>query len=314
MIFKKPKFWDLKKPNIFAYILLPLTLPVRINNLLLKLKIKNRNKKIKTICVGNIYLGGTGKTPTTIKLYEMLKELKYKVSTAKKFYPSQVDENIILQKKTTCISANDRNLIIDQAFKNKQDIIIFDDGLQDKKISYDIELVCFDSENFFGNGFLIPAGPLREKLDSLSKYDGVFLKNQSEINDNQINLIKKYNPKIEIFTTFFEIKNLVEFDLNENYLIFSGIGNPKSFKNILKANNLKIKDEIIFPDHHSYKNKEIENIIQKGKDNNAKIITTEKDYVKIPKEYSNHIKYLDISLKIQNEKRLIDFLKNKFYE
>jgi len=314
MIFKKPKFWDQKKPNIISYILLPFTLPVVINNFLLKFKTKDKIKEIKTICVGNISIGGTGKTPTTIRLYEIFRDLEFDVVTAKKFYPSQIDENIILSKKTNFINAKNRRLIINQATKNQKNIIIFDDGLQDKTISYDLEFVCFDVKNFIGNGLLIPSGPLREKLDSLMKYDGVFLKSENQIDVEKLNLIKKYNPKIEIFITFLEINNLLEFDLKKDYLIFSGIGNPESFKDILEKNNFNIVEEIIFPDHHDYKNREIEDILKKAKDKSAAIITTEKDYVKISKEYSHDIKFLSINLKIQNEKKLINFLKSQLYE
>ena len=83
MNFKKPKFWDLQKPNILSFILLPFTIILKINNFLLNLK-KESDYNIKTICVGNIYVGGTGKTPSTIKLYDILKNNNFKVSTGKK--------------------------------------------------------------------------------------------------------------------------------------------------------------------------------------------------------------------------------------
>ena len=73
MKLKKPKFWDEKKPNFLSYFLLPLTIPIVINNLLLKRKKNQSNQQIKTICVGNIYVGGTAKTPLTIKIYEIIK-------------------------------------------------------------------------------------------------------------------------------------------------------------------------------------------------------------------------------------------------
>ena len=100
MKFKKPKFWDLKRPNLLSYLLLPFTIPIRINNIFLNIKSKKKYDKIKTICVGNIYLGGTGKTPTTIKLYKILQQTGLNIFTAKKFYKSQLDEQTILHKKT----------------------------------------------------------------------------------------------------------------------------------------------------------------------------------------------------------------------
>ena len=175
MKIKKPKFWDLKKPNLTSYLLLPFTFPLIINNLFLKKKNK-KIKEIKSICVGNIYIGGTGKTPATIKLYEILKKLEPQICTGKKFYSNHEDEKVILEKKTNLISENNREKIIQTAIKEKQKIIIFDDGLQDKRLDYDLKFVCFDSENWIGNGKLIPAGPLRENISSLRKYDAVFLK------------------------------------------------------------------------------------------------------------------------------------------
>ena len=314
MKFKKPKFWDLKKPNLVSYFLLPFTLIIFLNNFFLKFKSKKKNEKIKSICVGNIYLGGTGKTPTTIAIYKILKKLNLNVSTAKKFYASQEDENLLLKNKTKFITSNTRNDILTKGIKKNQQVIIFDDGLQDKTISYDLEFVCFDAENFIGNGYLIPAGPLREKLESLNKYDAVFLKNNNSNIIDQKNLLKKYNKNIKIFDTYYEITNLNKFNLDNEFLIFSGIGNPLSFKKILINNKFKVVKEIIFPDHYNYKKKEIENIILVAKKNNYKIITTEKDLMKINNFDFKEVNFIEISLRIKNEKELIDFLRRKFYE
>tara|TARA_Y100001970_G_scaffold288792_1_gene417074 strand:- start:10466 stop:11410 length:945 start_codon:yes stop_codon:yes gene_type:complete len=314
MKFKKPKFWDLKKPNLISYLLFPLTLIMIINNYFLRFKSKKKNKKIKSICVGNIYLGGTGKTPTTIAIYDILKRLKFKVSTAKKFYKSFYDENLILKKKTKFISSSDRNNILLEGIAQDQQILIFDDGLQDKNISYDIEFVCFDSSSFVGNGCLIPSGPLRENLNSLKKYDAIFIKTENEIIQEQLDLIKKYNKNIKIFETFFKITNLNEFNLNDEFIIFSGIGNPNNFKKILINNKFKINKEIIFADHYNYKKDEIEKILTIAKKENCKIITTEKDFVKIEKFGFTDINFIDVILKVKNEKKFIEFLKNKIYE
>ena len=95
----------------FSYILFPFTLVIRINNFFLDNLSLSKNKNIKTICIGNIYLGGTGKTPTTIKLYNIIKKLGFNVVTAKKFYKNEEDEQIILKEKTNLITEKTRNLI-----------------------------------------------------------------------------------------------------------------------------------------------------------------------------------------------------------
>ena len=314
MQFIKPKFWDLKKPNLLSYLLLPFTIPIRINNILLELKSKKKDQRIKTICVGNICVGGTGKTPTTIKLYQLLNQQGYEVVTANKNYKKHLDEKIILEKKTETISSRDRQEIIDKAISMKKKILIFDDGLQDKKISYDIEFVCFDQKNWLGNGLLLPSGPLREKIRSLKKYSCVFLKKNGEDISNKIQLIKDINPNIKIFYTHFEPLNIDQFDKSEKYLIFSGIGNPNDFKSLLIKNKLNIIDEIIYPDHYMYNESDIIRIKKHANNLGAKIITTEKDYVKISHLDKEDINLLEVDLIIENEKELTDFIKEKFHE
>ena len=312
MKFKKPKFWDLEKKNLISYLLLPFTIPIKINNYFLDKKSKDNLRKIKTICVGNIYIGGTGKTPSVLKLYEILNKLKFKVSIGKKYYSSHSDENILIEKKSKLISEKNRENIIDIGIKKNLDYLIFDDGLQDKKISYGLEIVCFDNENWVGNGNLIPSGPLREKLSSLAKYDAVFLR-VTEKNDgitkNIIHSIKDIKSNIKIFKTSFKITNLNQFDLSKNYLAFSGIGNPNNFKKTLINNNFNVINEIIFPDHHKYSNNDIEKIKRYARKINAEVITTEKDYVKISVENRDKIKFLEVDLRIENEDDLINFLK-----
>ena len=100
-------------------------------------------------------------------------------------------------------------------------------------------------------------------------------------------------------------------NFKKKYLIFSGIGNPKDFKKILQKNKLIIIDEIIYPDHFDYKQKDINYIKERAKKNSAEIITTEKDFVKISKLGKNNINFIEINLKIDNEIKLVDFIKQK---
>jgi tetraacyldisaccharide 4'-kinase len=311
MNFIKPKFWDLKKPNFISKLLIIFTLPFIINNFLLNIRAKKKNHQIKTICVGNIYLGGTGKTPSTIKLYKIFKKLGLKVAVGKKFYNSQLDEISLLKNETSLITDTNRNNIIDKTLAEKKNLLIFDDGLQDKGISYDVKIVCFDLNLFIGNGQLIPAGPLREKLDSIKKYDIVFLKGNNNNFENINQLLIKQNPNIKIFKTFYKPVNLKEFDIKKNYLLFSGIGNPNSFKDILLENNFNVIDNIIFPDHFEYNEKDIQKIKNRARKLNAQIVTTEKDFVKIKENDRNNINFLKIDLEIDREENFVNFINSK---
>ena len=310
MKLNKPKFWDDKKISFLAIILLPLTIFITINNLILSIISKEKSKKIKTICVGNIYVGGTGKTPLTIKLYDIFKELNYKVSTAKKFYKKHLDEQIILKNKTNLIISSTRHKALEEAIKKKNELVIFDDGLQDDKIDYDLKFVCFNSKKWIGNGFLIPSGPLREKISSLKKYDVVFLNGDSPNIEDIKKKIYQINQRIEIFETIYKPINLEKIDLSKKYIVFSGIGNSNSFKQTLMENNINVIKEIIFPDHYHYKKDDIKKIKLDAKKVGANIITTEKDYVKLTEEDKKEIKYLEISLELKRETKLIEFIKN----
>ena len=139
--------------------------------------------------------------------YKAIRNIKnngFKVSTAKKFYPDQKDENSILKNRSKFISLDSRQKIVQKAIEENCELLIFDDGLQDRQIDYNFKLVCFDYEKWIGNGFLIPSGPMREKIDSLKKYDAVIIKyivkksDQNEIYKSIYNI----NPKIKIFNSF----------------------------------------------------------------------------------------------------------------
>ena len=179
MNLKKPKFWDQKKPNILAYLLLPVSFLLDLLKLL-RFKKKIKKSKIKTIIVGNIYLGGTGKTSLSIKINELLSERKIKSCFVKKFYPNQYDEQKLLESRGKLFTSLKRIEAINSAENKGYDVAILDDGLQDNSINYDLRFVCFNNINWIGNGFTIPAGPLRESINNLKNYKHIFLNGNLE--------------------------------------------------------------------------------------------------------------------------------------
>jgi len=310
MKFNKPSFWDYKKPNFIAYLLLPLSHFIKLINFFNNKK-KIKPRRIKTICIGNIYIGGTGKTPISIKINEILKNLNFRTAFIKKKYIDQTDEQKILSSHGRLFCKKNRVDALDEAIDENINVAIFDDGLQERNLDYDITFACFNVQSWVGNGLCLPAGPLRENLRNLKKYDGVFLNGNGEETIAIQNIIKNINTDIKIFESQYFPLNIESLDQNQDYLIFSGIGNPNSFLKTLKKNKFNIVKTLIFPDHYNYSDQDIIKIKQKAKNLNAKIITTEKDYNRLSKLNSEGIEYLKIELKIKDEKELINFLHEK---
>jgi len=310
MNLKKPSFWDLPKPNLISYLLIPFSLPILLRNFFFQFFKRKKSSKIKTICVGNIYLGGTGKTPLVIKIYDILNKLGNKVATVKKNYSNQKDEQILLSKKTSLILSKSRKDAIQQGINQNLDVLIFDDGLQTIGIEFDIKLVCFKIKNWIGNGQLIPAGPMRENISSLKRFDAIILNGNSNNFEEIRNQIQNINSNIHIFRTYYKITDIENYDLNSKYLIFSGLGNPSDFKDVLLENKFNIVKEIVFPDHYKYSLNDLEKILNYANNENLKILTTEKDYTKIPNEFRKYIKFLAIDLIIENDNKFIELINN----
>ena len=307
MKLKKPKFWDYKKPSFFSYLLLPLSITIgliaKINS-----KPKYPNSKIKTICVGNIYIGGTGKTSLTIKIKEILDKNNIRACFIKKFYPNQTDEQKLLSKNGVLFSNLKRITALNEAISEGFEVAIFDDGLQDSSIKYDLEIVCFNNLNWIGNGLTLPSGPLRENINNLKSYENVFLNGNEESLIAIKEQIKRINPNININSGKYIPLNIGEFDKDQNYLVFSGIGNHKTFVEMLKNNKLKIVSDLEYPDHYQYSKKDFDEIIINAKKFNAHIITTEKDYLRLENLNRKEIFYVKSSLDVSDEKNLTNKL------
>ena len=310
MNLKKPKFWDFKKPSTLAYLLLPISYLFKLIRLF-KLESKIKKTKIKTICVGNIYLGGTGKTSLSIKINEILSEKKIKSCFVKKFYLTQFDEQKLLESRGKLFTSSKRIDAINIAENEGYDVAILDDGLQDSSINYDLKFVCFNSINWIGNGLTIPAGPLRQNINSLKSYKHVFLNGNLENLENIKRHIFEINPNINLHIGKYIPLNINEFNKDNKYLVFSGIGNHKTFVSMLKNYGINVVKDIEFSDHYKYTNYDINKILDLSNDLNYKIITTEKDYVRLDRDKIDNINFIKSELKILDEDKLISTILKK---
>ena len=181
MILLKPKFWDSEKITLFSIFLFPITICIKILFFLKKIFTKKNDFSIPIICIGNIYLGGTGKTPLSIELYYILKKLKKKPAFIRKEYTAFQDEINLLKKIGPVYENKKRSKAINEAIKNKFDVAILDDGFQDFSIKKNLSIVCFNERQWIGNGLTIPSGPLRENIKSLNRANYVFINGTKKI-------------------------------------------------------------------------------------------------------------------------------------
>jgi tetraacyldisaccharide 4'-kinase len=294
----KPKFWH-KKNSLISFFLLPLSFIFQLLILLQK-KFKKKEKfSIPVICIGNIYLGGTGKTPLSIKVAEIFKKFNKNTAIVKKLYKTHDDEFKLIESKKIKVFKNlSRAVSVKEAEIAKFDCVILDDGFQDSSIVKDLSIICFNEEQLAGNEMTLPSGPLREPFSSLKNSHIVVI--NGRINKVFEKKIKNISSDINIYYSNYLPTNLNEFT-NCNLLAFAGIGNPENFFNLLEKNNLSVKKKISFPDHYSYSTKELNNLVDFSIKNNLKIVTTEKDFFRIAHHKIAQIQCLNVTLDIENK-------------
>ena len=309
MNLKKPKFWDYPELSIWSIILYPLSLIfLFISSIIRNLKIKKKFP-IPIICVGNIYVGGTGKTPLAKEIFKITKSLGKNPAFIKKYYNYLDDEINMLQKTGKTFFLNKRKASIEALIKNGYNLAILDDGFQDISIYKNFNIACFNQKQWVGNNFLIPAGPLREKISALNRADCIIINGKKDAKiENQIFSVNK-NSKI--FYSKYNALDIHRFK-EKKICAFAGIGNPSNFFELLKENNLNLVNTFSYSDHHNYSYTDIEYMAKKF--NDCILLTTEKDYCRITQDSilkNFRIEYLKINLEIENKDDFIKLIKDK---
>jgi tetraacyldisaccharide 4'-kinase len=306
------KFWQ--KKTALAYGLRPLEMVFRcvaaVRRGLYHVGILKSTKfPVPVIVVGNIYIGGTGKTPVVIALVEALKQAGYCPGIVSRGYkandvvfPHRVsvndpasmvgDEPLLIARRTQCpvVIAPKRPQAVSALLDKFPacNVIVTDDGLQHYALQRDIEIAVLDADRHFGNGFCLPAGPLREPVSRLKKVDYVITNGMAEfaqtfkIDIEPLEFINVLDATLKKPADFFK-KQLVH--------AVSGIGSPQRFYRTLQSLGL-IFSENTFADHHRYTQQDFEHL-QK-----TPIVMTEKDAVKCTGFATESMWYLPISAKI----------------
>ena len=326
MFEKKPKYFS--KKNCKSLALTPFSLIYEIFFLLCNIKF-SKPKKIckKTICVGNIVCGGSGKTPICIALYKYFASLQYKVCFITKGYRRTTNTNIIVPKKHNSFYLNKEigdeasflcryadTFIVQHRGEAKcfaYDITIMDDGFFTKSVKKNCNIAVFDAEYFIGNGFTLPAGPMRYNLHAIKNADFIIITNSKDIHLLKcIEKLQKYIQKSHILQADLIVTS--KHSLKENYFAFSGIGHNNKFFNTLKSLKINIIGLAQFEDHCRYTKKQIEKLQISILCSGAKrAITTSKDYVKLPQWFITkfNIEVLQIEYEIKGVEKINNFLK-----
>jgi len=320
MNFTQPNFWrKTKLLDPLAILLLPFSVLYFSLSLLRKLLAKPVKLPVLTITVGNVTVGGAGKTPTAIKLMQLIEALNFSACFLTKGYKGELegpefisknakvketgDEAKLLRKHAEVLVSKKRQRAGEKLAGNKYEVAILDDGFQNPNIIHDLKILVIDSNYLFGNGLLMPAGPLRQsKRSALKEAQLILLIGGSELPKELLPYADK------VFTASYRVKG--SYDPKLKYMAFSGLANNRKFFDFLKEQGLNIVEQAEFPDHYNYRKDDIVKLKKNAGTNGLTLITTSKDHVKLPQKYLEEIVEFKIELVINNQSQFLKLLKS----
>ncbi|MBR3782063.1 MAG: tetraacyldisaccharide 4'-kinase [Alphaproteobacteria bacterium] len=297
----KTPFWFLKQ-NPIAWLLIPFSVVYYFFGRIVFWFRKFRQVKSRRliICVGNILAGGVGKTPIVKEIANYLDAPIVMRGYKKSEETSGVgDEATMLSNNGLVVHTGNRKVNVLMLNEQNTDVpIVMDDGLQNPTIKKDISILVFDERIGFGNGLLLPAGPLRVPKNQIKNADAIIV-----IKSNKPN--KKFKLPAGIPVFYAKNQTVSPYDEDDKLVAFAGIGYPKKFFSAL-GNVVATK---AFPDHYQYNKQDIDKLIDLADKKNARLITTEKDWVRLPKSVQGKIKYAKLETVIDG--LFFDWLKEK---
>ena len=314
--------WYKKKLNILLKFLLPLSilyyLIISIRKFFYKHSILPRVRlKVPIVIIGNITVGGTGKTPVVICLVNLLKANGFNPGVISRGYKSSAkqnsivnvdsspllvgDEPVLIAKRTNCPVVVGKNRVKAAKYLIEQfsvDLVISDDGLQHYALQRDLEVIVIDGRRRFGNGYCLPLGPLRELPIRLRQADLLLVnggeplagEHKIEFSSGKIYNLKQQEKNYDLLT----LKN------NKIHAI-AGVGCPEKFFDYLKVKGLDIIPHV-FSDHYSFKKEDLEF------QDNYPILMTEKDAIKCQSFAKSNYWFLPIEIKLSLEQEQLFLL------
>lgn len=312
---KAPSFWY-QPPSIYSKILTPTAWIYEHSERFLRSLKKPKKLTVPIISIGNIVCGGSGKTPTSLALGQILqqkghpahfvtrgykgkKQGPHKVNLSFDSYKDVGDESLLLASQNPTWVAKNKVLGAIKSIKNGAKIIILDDGHQTTGLYKDLSLVVVDLNQSFGNGSVVPAGPLRENLQKgLERADAIIRIGKGDLNISKPIFTARIIPTVPSLP-------------KKPCVAFCGLGFPEKFYSSLKDLGLEVKEKISFPDHYHYKNSDLIKLLKLSEEKNSFLVTTRKDFVKIPPPWQNKVYVLDIKIQFDDEEALYRYMCEK---
>lgn len=313
---KTPEFWQSK--NGVSTLLLPLSALYACGVSLWKKHVPDPvSLPVPVICIGNVTAGGAGKTPVAMAIGE-----RFKAKTINAFFLSRGyggilsgpvlvdaatdqasevgDEPLLLARTLPTVVAKDRAAGGRFACEQGTDLIIMDDGFQNHGLAKTLSLLVVDGHYGFGNGRMLPAGPLREPLaDAFARADAVIV-----IGDGNVALpdsLKKISARL---TPCDSAKGL----RGKNVFAFCGLAYPQKFFGTLTEIGATVAGTASFADHHAYSDSELKELAARAKAAGAILVTTAKDAVRLNADWKSQVTVVEVSLTFDHPNQLDDLL------
>jgi tetraacyldisaccharide 4'-kinase len=321
---KTPAFWS--RRGTAAIALLPLTLLWRAASAVKEATARPYKSAIPVVCVGNLTAGGTGKTPLVGWLADRMSERGWRPAILTRGYGGSAagplwvdpaehdaglcgDEPLMLADGRAVMVARDRAAGARAIASNGAfDLIIMDDGMQNPTLQRTLTIGVFDGGSGIGNGWLIPAGPLRTPFASgLDQLDMAVINGEDETA-----LRPRIASKLPVFDAALRPEaGVIEAFADTPLLAFAGIGRPARFFAGIEAIGGQIAKKLSFADHHPYSQQDLAQIQEDAQRHGAEMITTQKDWMRLPADWRARVAMLPVSVDMDDETGFLDSLEGR---
>lgn len=316
---RAPDFWE-RPPGLICAVLAPASLAYRLAGRIRKMMAKPWRAPIPVVCLGGLVVGGSGKTPATLAVASYLARRGVhahaigpgylgsfaRQGTARRIDPERHtvaeagDEAMLLAKHLPTWVCNDRRESARAAFENGAQIILLDDGFQDPWIEKDLSFLVVDGAYGFGNRKILPAGPLREKVEAgLGRADAVIL-----VGENTSGVTVSIPDSIPLLRSKLVPTAEAEAVAGREVIAFAGIGGPKKFFRTLEELGCRLRSKFTFPDHHAYDAEDLEKLFKLSEQYDVPLVTTEKDAVRLPPDARARVEVVPVTLSVRDEDAL----------